>query len=179
VRRKATTARSETTKRAAPVKKTTTQPKTDKRALKIPVSQPAKSNTKKKVTWLKQDDLATFRDLLLAKRQQLVGDVNHMRDDALKQSRKDAAGDLSSMPIHMADIGSDNYEQEFTLGLIEGEEGLLHEIDEALERVENGTYGICLATGKRIAKARLNMQPWAKYCIEYVRKTETNNHNGS
>lgn len=180
VRGKATTARPGTTKRAVPVEKTTTQPKADKRASKTPVNQPVKSNTKKKVTWLKQDDLATFRDLLLAKRQQLVGDVNHMRDDALKQSRKDAAGDLSSMPIHMADIGSDNYEQEFTLGLIEGEEGLLHEIDEALGRIANGTYGICLATGKRIAKARLNIQPWAKYCIDYVRKTEqTNNHNGS
>lgn len=131
-------------------------------------------------TWLSDADLDKFRQTLLAKRKQLAGDVSHMQDDALKKSRKDASGDLSSMPIHMADIGSDNYEQEFTLGLIENEQGLLREIEEALERVENRTYGRCLATGKRITKARLKIKPWAKYCVEHARKTEkSNNFNGS
>ncbi|MHC4084606.1 MAG: TraR/DksA family transcriptional regulator, partial [Planctomycetota bacterium] len=80
--------------------------------------------------------------------------------------------DLSSMPIHMADIGTDNYEQEFALGLMDSERKLLREIDDALQRTEQGTYGICEGTGKQIRKARLEAQPWARYCVEYARKLE-------
>jgi DnaK suppressor protein len=58
------------------------------------------------------------------------------------------------------------------MGLIENERGLLREIDEALQRIEEGTFGICVATGKTITKARLRAKPWAKYCIEYARKRE-------
>jgi RNA polymerase-binding protein DksA len=112
--------------------------------------------------------LAQFRELLLAKRAQLIGDVGTLQAEALSKNRREAAGDLSSMPIHMADLGTDNYEKEFTLGLIEGERAMLREIDEALARIEDGTYGICEATGKPIGKARLRARPWAKFCYEYV-----------
>ena len=80
---------------------------------------------------------------------------------------------LSRMPIHMADVGSDNFEQEFNVGLLESKRDLLREIDEALRRIEDGTYGICLATSKPISKARLRAKPWAKYCIEYARRKES------
>ena len=76
------------------------------------------------------------------------------------------------MPIHMADIGTDNYEQEFALGLMDGERKLLREIDDALEHFEQGTYGICEGTGKPIPKARLEAQPWARYCVDYARMLE-------
>jgi DnaK suppressor protein len=109
-----------------------------------------------------------FRRLLLEKRAQLVGDVSTLQSEALSRNRQDASGDLSNMPIHMADLGTDNYEQEFTLGLIEGERRVLGEIDEALERIERGTYGVCVATGRPIGKARLRAKPWAKYCYEYT-----------
>lgn len=116
-------------------------------------------------------ELEEFRQMLLAKRQQLVGDVSHLEDEAI-HSRHPGSSGSSSMPIHMADIGSDTWEQELTLGLIENERGLLREIDEALERIKDGLYGICMATGKPITKARLRAKPWAKYCIEYARKRE-------
>lgn len=106
--------------------------------------------------------------LLLAKRRELAGDVRRLTDEALNTSVQGAA-EHSSMPIHMADSGSDNWEQEFTLGLIANEEALVREIDDALGRIENRTYGVCLATRKRISKARLRAKPWAKYCIEYAR----------
>jgi DnaK suppressor protein len=122
---------------------------------------------------LTKKDLEQFREMLLRKRAELVGDVGTLRDEALKGSRQDAAGDLSSMPIHMADLGTDNYELEFTLGLIEGGRAVLQEIDEALERIQRGTYGICLATGKPIGKARLRAKPWAKFSYEYVLAQET------
>jgi RNA polymerase-binding protein DksA len=123
-------------------------------------------------THLSADQLDDFRRRLLDKRAALVGDVDNLTNEALRRSRSEAAGDLSSMPIHMADIGSDNWEQEFTLGLIDNERSLLREIDEALHRIEERTYGVCLATHKPISVARLRAKPWAKYCIEYARLHE-------
>ena len=130
------------------------------------------SSGKGKKSHLSAADIERFKQILLEKRHEIVGDVTEMQDEALKKSRLDASGDLSSMPIHMADIGTDNYEQEFALGLLDSERKILREIDEALERIEQGTYGICIATGKSIAIARLEAKPWAKYCVEYARKLE-------
>ncbi|MBW8034558.1 MAG: hypothetical protein FVQ79_02525 [Planctomycetes bacterium] len=84
----------------------------------------------------------------------------------------DDAGDLSSMPIHMADMGTDNFEQEFALGLMDSERKLLEEINDALGRIVDGVYGICSGTGKDIRKARLEANPWARYCIEYATMVE-------
>lgn len=123
-------------------------------------------------TKLSAEDLDHFRNLLLDKRRELSGTVNQLSNEAFHKSRKDAAGDLSSMPIHMADLGSDNWEQEFTLGLLENENQLLREIDDALLRIQNKTYGICMGTNKRIQKTRLRAKPWAKYCIAYAREIE-------
>jgi len=110
--------------------------------------------------------------MLLEKRRETLASVSEMEQETLKKSRLDASGDLSSMPIHMADIGTDNYEQEFSLGLMDGERKLLLEIDNALQRIENNAYGTCEATGKPIPKARLQARPWARYCVEYARMLE-------
>lgn len=117
-------------------------------------------------------DIERFRQILLEKRGEIIGNVNEMEDEALRQSRQDAAGDLSNMPIHMADLGTDNYEQEFALDLMDSERKMLHEIDDALRRIEQGKYGICEATGKPIAVARLEAQPWARYCVNHARTLE-------
>jgi DnaK suppressor protein len=69
-------------------------------------------------------------------------------------------------------MGTDNYEQEFTLGLMEKDRQLLREINQALSKIMDGRYGICEGTGKVISKARLEVQPWAKYSIEHARKLE-------
>ncbi len=68
--------------------------------------------------------------------------------------------------------GTDNYEQEFALGLMDNERKLLRKIEDALERIEQETYGTCEATGAPISKARLEAKPWARYCVEYARKLE-------
>ncbi|HUS72754.1 MAG TPA: TraR/DksA C4-type zinc finger protein [Sedimentisphaerales bacterium] len=129
-------------------------------------------STRTKKSRLTAATIEHFKQMLLAKRRELVSNVKEMGDEALKQSRLDASGDLSSMPIHMADIGTDNYEQEFALELMDSERKLLNEIDSALQRIEAGTYGICEGTGKPIPKARLEAQPWARYCVEYARMLE-------
>lgn len=117
---------------------------------------------------LRSNEIERLRRLLLEKRAEILGDVTTLHDEAFSRNRADRGGDLSNMPIHMADLGTDNYEQEFTLGLLESERAILHEIDEALQRIENGTYGICAATGQPIGKARLLATPWTKYCYDYV-----------
>jgi len=151
--------------------------KTTTRANRRPVRPPDQTNHEipqpiKVKSRLKAEDLDLFRQMLLRKRAELLGTVTQLQGDTLHKSRQESAGDLSSMPIHMADLGSDNWEQEFTLGLLANERDLIREIDEALARVEQGVYGVCQATGKHIQKARLRAKPWAKYCIEHARMLE-------
>jgi RNA polymerase-binding protein DksA len=121
---------------------------------------------------LSKSEVAEFRKLLLEKRRAILGDMSGIESEALRTNRQEGSGDLSNMPTHPADIGTDNFEQEFTLGLLESERTMLKEINEALERISSGTYGVCLGTGKPIGLARLRARPWAKYCIEYARLME-------
>ncbi len=118
-------------------------------------------------TKLTRKELNYYRKLLLEKRRELVGDLDGIEQEALRKS-----GDSTHMPIHMADIGSDTYEQDFMLGLAENERNHLREIDEALMRIKNNTYGMCLMTGKQIPAARLEAKPWAKYTIEAALQIE-------
>ena len=104
-----------------------------------------------------------FEALLLQKRSEILGDVNHMKEETLKKERSD----LSNVPFHMADAGSDNFEMENTLGLMDEEVKLLEEIDAALGRIEKKTYGICEGSGEPIPKSRLEAIPWARYCVAY------------
>ncbi|MEN6576504.1 MAG: TraR/DksA C4-type zinc finger protein [Phycisphaerales bacterium] len=117
-------------------------------------------------------ELAAFKLMLLEKRQEIFRNVHEIEGETLRKSRLDASGDLSSMPIHMADLGTDNFQQEFSLGLMDSERRLISEIDDALNRIEDGTYGICEGTGKPITKARLEAQPWARYSVEYAKMIE-------
>ena len=95
-----------------------------------------------------------------------------MGSKSLGKNLQESSGDLSNMPTHPADIGSDNFEHEFTLGLMESERQLLHEIEDAVERIDNNTYGICAGTGEPIPLARLKARPWCKYGIEYKKMIE-------
>lgn len=121
---------------------------------------------------LSKAELLEFRQILLEKRRAIIGDMNGIEAEALHTNRQDGSGDLSNMPTHPADIGTDNFEQEFTLGLLESERTLLTEINAALDRIDGGTYGVCVGTGQPIGVARLRARPWAKYCIDYARKLE-------
>jgi RNA polymerase-binding protein DksA len=118
---------------------------------------------------LTKEELKEFRKLLLAKRRELVGDMTGIEAEALGADRQESTGDISD---HPADAGTDNFEQEFSLGLLESERNMLTEIDHALTRTDKGTYGVCLGTGKPISKARLAARPWAPYSIEYARMVE-------
>ena len=121
---------------------------------------------------MKKAETGVFKERLLALRARLRGDVSQMAEAALKKSRSEANGDLSSMPIHMADIGSDNFEQEFTLSLMENEETALERIESALERIEDSTYGLCEECGAKIPKARLEAIPYTAVCVKCANHME-------
>ncbi len=120
---------------------------------------------------LSLEEIEQFQEMLLAKRREIVGDVGFMNLGALRKGH-DGSGDLSSMPIHMADIGTDNYEQEFTLDLIASDRKILTDIDRALAKMAEGTYGLCESTGQFIGRPRLNAKPWARYTVEHMNKIE-------
>jgi len=118
---------------------------------------------------MKKADLEFFRKLLLEYRRALVGDLNHLEEGALRRSKDNAATlDISNF----ADLGSDYFEQDFAIGLIENSEVTMREIDLALQRIDDGTYGVCDGGGELINKERLKALPWARRCIECQRKLE-------
>lgn len=121
---------------------------------------------------MKKAEMKVYREQLLALRSRLRGEVNQLANAALKKNSMDGAGEMSTMPIHMADLGSDNYEQEFTLSLMESEEGALDAIEAALERIEDGTFGECEECEGRIPKMRLNAIPYAPMCVKCASKLE-------
>jgi len=123
-------------------------------------------------TPLSEEELLHFRTLLLSKRAEILGDFNQIEKDTLKSRLGESSGDLSTMPLHMADLGSDNYSQDYAINLLKGERELLGEITEALNKIADKTYGVCEATQRLIGLRRLEAKPWAKYCIEYARLLE-------
>jgi RNA polymerase-binding transcription factor DksA len=119
-------------------------------------------------TRLGAKELTEYKKILLEARAELIARVTGLEDEALRSS----GGNLSNMPLHMADIGTDTFDQDLAIGMAETERELLREIDEALERIPAKTYGVCQLTGKPIPKARLDAKPWAKYTIEAARQLE-------
>ena len=119
-----------------------------------------------------KQDLENFKKALLAQKAVLTRDANHLAGDALSRSKSDAATlDISNF----ADLGSDNFEQELELGLLENHERVLDEINDALTRMESGSYGQCEACEKKIPKARLKARPYARLCLECKREEEQAN----
>ena len=121
---------------------------------------------------LKNEELESFRQALLSLRARLRGDLSQMTDEALRRDQPDASGNLSNVPLHMADIGTENYDQEFTLELIENEQDTLGEVHEALSRIDAGTFGRCEECGEPIARPRLQALPYTRHCIQCARALE-------
>jgi RNA polymerase-binding transcription factor DksA len=126
---------------------------------------------------MKKAEALAYREKLHAIRARLRGDVTAMAEVALRKSGMEGS-DSNGMPIHMAELGSDNFEQEFTLGLMEAEEDTLTLIDAALDRVDRGSFGRCVECDGPISKARLNAIPYTPVCIKCAEQRE-NHQNGA
>lgn len=114
-----------------------------------------------------QADLSRLREAMIKHRQRLSGDMASIQEEAMKPTDQDFSVD------HMADHGSDNFDQEMNFGLIENVGRTVKEIDRALARIEDGSFGVCGACGVGIPKARLEYLPWARFCVACQTKLES------
>ena len=110
-------------------------------------------------------ELAKYKKLLIKVRETINGDINHIAKESLK-SQKESSGDLSGYSFHMADMASDSYDRELSLNIASEEQEVIYEIDEALKRMEEGKFGLCVSCSKKIPQKRLSAVPYAKYCIQ-------------
>jgi RNA polymerase-binding protein DksA len=113
-----------------------------------------------------------FKELLMKKKAEIVKGIQHITNENLKKSQRDAAGDLSAYTLHMADVATDNYDREFSLSLADGEQKVLGRIEAALEKIETKTYGTCESCSKKISKVRLKAVPYAEFCVPCQEKRE-------
>ena len=121
---------------------------------------------------MKKSEMGVFKDMLLTIRARLRGDVSHLADSALGGVGNESNGDHARMPIHMADLGTDAFEQEFTLSLMEHDEDILGKVEAALERIEDAVYGSCVECEAKIPKTRLNVIPYTPHCVKCAGKSE-------
>ena len=120
---------------------------------------------------LSKADKKYFRELLMHARASFGEQIQVHVDEALS-TRKDSAGERAGMATHMADLGSDNFRHDFELGLLTDEVDVLEMIDEALQRIEDSEYGVCLDCGAVIPRERLEAKPYARYCTKCKSKRE-------
>ena len=139
-------------------------PASAKRAAEVAAPLPVKGG-------LSKSELNEFKALLLHRKGVLQGDVKTLEDEACKKG-SDAAGDLSTLPMHLADLGTDSHEQDISLGLMENESDEIHEIQEAFERIKDGSFGLCETCRKKIPKERLRAIPYARLCVSCKKKEE-------
>jgi RNA polymerase-binding protein DksA len=132
----------------------------------------AAQNKTRRKSRLAADTLRKFRDLLLEKKERIARNVQTLREHHLHNSSRDASGDLSGYSLHMADMGTDAFDREFGLSVASSEGDLLYRIEQALKRIDEGTYGCCEACGAAIKLTRLKAVPWAALCIRCKKMEE-------
>jgi DnaK suppressor protein len=99
--------------------------------------------------------------------------LNHFTNKKDNLTR-DALEEQPTFSEHMADAGTDTYDRDFALSMLSSEQSAIYEIEQAIQRIENGTYGVCEMTGKTIQANRLNAIPWARFTVEAERQLEQN-----
>ena len=120
---------------------------------------------------LTEKQIKHYKEILISTKMKILEDITQLEDQNLS-SHKDSAGDLSGYSLHMADIGTDNFDRELALGVVGGEHDILYQIDKALERIDSGVYGICEMLQIPIPAARLDAIPWTPYSKEAAEKIE-------
>lgn len=101
---------------------------------------------------------AKFYRILLDLRERLLNQMDGLA--------KESSEEINSYSLHMADSGTDNFDRDFALSLLSSDQDAIYEIDEALKRIQKGTYGVCELTGRTIPKARLEAIPWTRFTVE-------------
>jgi len=115
---------------------------------------------------MRKQDLKHFERLLLAKKAAALEDLGHIENTSMSATPQDSSGDLSAYPYHMPDLGTDAMEREKAFMFASRGGKYVEHIDAALERIKNGTFGICQKCGEEIGRERLDAVPHATMCIQ-------------
>ena len=121
---------------------------------------------------LAKKELHMYKEMLLNLKEDFLKQIKDISENTLMKSQKDISGDISGYTLHIADVATDNYDRDFNLGLVSDERVILLEIEEALKRIEDKTYGVCKMCEKSITRIRLNAIPYVKYCKKCQEKQE-------
>jgi RNA polymerase-binding transcription factor DksA len=156
------------TKKKAPVKKATKKKATAKKAAPKKTTNQSKSKPANK----SNVDIEKFRKILIELRLRISGELNHLESDTLNRSHRDSSGDLSGYSFHQADAATDNFDLETTLGLASNEQNILNLVDDAIHKLDDGSYGICDICKKKIPVKRLLVMPYAPNCIQCQEQEE-------
>lgn len=132
------------------------------------VRTPAVAHKKRKLT---KAEKKHYAELLMEARHTFMNQLQFHQDDALT-SKKDSAGERAGMATHMADLGSDNFRHDIEIALLSEESDVIEMIDESLQRLEDGEFGICMDCGCMISSGRLEAKPYARYCVRCKNKRE-------
>lgn len=127
---------------------------------------------------MKKKEREELKQLLEKKRDALFSQIEHLENDSLNKSPREASGDLSAYSFHMADVGTDSFEQELALGLVASEQKMLYEVNEALRRLEQEDFGLCQQCQKSIGWKRLQALPYARLCIKCEEEKEEEKERG-
>jgi len=119
-----------------------------------------------------KSELDLFKKILNELRKKISGDIQQIEGETLNTSSKDSTGDLSGYSFHMADVATDSFDREVNIGLASSEQNLLNDVDDALKKIEDGSYGICEKYGVAIPKKRLLVAPYVRYCLQAQEEEE-------
>jgi DnaK suppressor protein len=117
-------------------------------------------------------ELESFKKKLEQLREEILAEYKEISSNVLNKSSQDITGDLSNHSMHLADMATDSYDRDFSIGLASNEMQMLNKIEHALRKIEDGSYGICEHSGKPIPKSRLNAIPYALYTKESQEELE-------
>ncbi|MBN1688040.1 MAG: TraR/DksA C4-type zinc finger protein [Candidatus Omnitrophica bacterium] len=124
-----------------------------------------------------QEELEDFKKRLLILREKIIKGIENIEGDVLNKSQKESTGDLSGYSFHMADVATDSFDTEFQINMASNGQNLLNDIDSALKKIEEGTYGICEKYGTPIPKGRLKVMPYARLSIKAQEEEEKDKKN--
>lgn len=121
---------------------------------------------------MRREELEQYRERLVEMGQRLKNDESGVMNEALRQTGGDANGNLSNVPMHLADISTEAFEQEMSTSLLTNGRLIQIEVADALDRTENGTFGKCEQCGRDIAEDRLRVVPYTRYCVDCAQNAE-------
>ena len=123
---------------------------------------------------LSKEQIKQFRQLLITERAKLADEIKSIAQETSKSPRE-ASGDLSAYTLHMADMAADTYERELSMNIVSSEQEILYQIDDALKRLDDGSFGVCQQCSQPITMSRLKAVPYASLCIACQRTKEQKN----